>query len=105
MKKVLKGGTVVSGEGCKKADVLVEDGKIGAVAPEITDEEAEVVDVSGKLLFTLQRSTREKAYIRLWSTGMKRPMATRPVTTASTWPYPTGMPKSARNSSRSWTRE
>ena len=51
MKKVLKGGTVVSGEGCKKADVLVEDGKIGAVAPEITDEEAEVVDVSGKLLF------------------------------------------------------
>jgi len=51
MKKVLKGGTVVSGEGCKKADGLVEDGKIGAVAPEITDEEAEVVDVSGKLLF------------------------------------------------------
>ena len=51
MKKVLKGGTVVSGEGCKKADVLIEDGKIGAVAPEITDEEAEVVDVSGKLLF------------------------------------------------------
>ncbi len=48
MKKVLKGGTVVSGEGCKKADVLIEDGKIGAVAPEITDEEAEVVDVSGK---------------------------------------------------------
>ena len=35
MKKVLKGGTVVSGEGCRKADVLIEDGKIGAVAPEI----------------------------------------------------------------------
>ena len=28
MKKVLKGGTVVSGEGCKKADVLVEDGTV-----------------------------------------------------------------------------
>lgn len=51
MKKVLKGGTVVSGEGCKKADVLVEDGKIGAVAPEITDEEAEVSMCRGSFYF------------------------------------------------------
>lgn len=51
MKKVLKGGTVVSGEGCRRADVLIEEGKIAAVAAEICDEEAEEIDVAGKLLF------------------------------------------------------
>ena len=29
MKRLFRGGIVVSGEGCKKADVLIEDEKIG----------------------------------------------------------------------------
>lgn len=54
MKRLLKGGTLVSGEGCRKADVLMEEasGRIEAVAEEIAPEEnCEVVDVEGKLIF------------------------------------------------------
>ena len=51
MKTLLKGGTVVSGSGLIQADVLMNEGKIQAVEPEIQDGEAEVIDVAGKLLF------------------------------------------------------
>ncbi len=51
MKTLLKGGTVVSGSGLILADVLMNEGKIQAVEPEIQDGEAEVIDVTGKLLF------------------------------------------------------
>lgn len=51
MKRLLKGGTVVSGKSCVKADVLIEGDKIKEVAPELWDDAAEVVDISGKLLF------------------------------------------------------
>lgn len=51
MKQLLKGGTVVSGSGCVQADVLIEDGKITAVAPNMEAKEAAVTDVAGRLLF------------------------------------------------------
>ncbi|WP_333651239.1 dihydropyrimidinase [Lacrimispora sp.] len=51
MKTLLKGGTVVSGSSVFEADVLMEDGKIKAVEQGLQDQEAEVIDVSGKLLF------------------------------------------------------
>lgn len=51
MKTLLKGGSVVSGSGITVADVLMEDGKIKAVEAKIQDEEANVIDVTGKILF------------------------------------------------------
>ena len=51
MKRLLKGGIVVSGKGNIQSDVLIEDEKIVMVQPEINDTEAELVDVSGRLLF------------------------------------------------------
>ncbi|WP_312500695.1 dihydropyrimidinase [Lacrimispora sp.] len=51
MKTLLKGGTVVSGSGLIQADVLMDEGKIQAVEAGIQAEEAEVIDVTGKLLF------------------------------------------------------
>ncbi len=50
MKKLLKGGLVVSGKGTKKADVLIENEKIIQVARNINAADAEIIDVSGKLL-------------------------------------------------------
>lgn len=51
MKKLLKGGIVVSGVGAVKNDVMIEDGVITEVGAELAGEGAEVTDVSGKLLF------------------------------------------------------
>lgn len=51
MKKLLKGGTVINAHGTEKADVLIDGEVIAQIAPEITCADAEVVDVSGKLLF------------------------------------------------------
>ena len=50
MRYLLKGGTVVSGRGTRRADVLVEDEKILQVGRSLRDPLARVVDVSGKLL-------------------------------------------------------
>lgn len=51
MKKILlKGGTVVSSKGMKKADVLISGEKIVAVGRHLTSD-ADTVDVSGKLIF------------------------------------------------------
>lgn len=51
MKRLFKGGTVVSGNGMQKLDLLVKDEKILAVGENLSFSDAEVVDVSGKLLF------------------------------------------------------
>lgn len=51
MKKLLKGGTVVNAHGTERSDVLIDGEVIAQIAPEIACEDAEVVDVTGKLLF------------------------------------------------------
>ena len=50
MKYLFKIGTVVSGRGTRRADVLVEDEKILQVGRNLCDPLARVVDVTGKLL-------------------------------------------------------
>ena len=51
MKTLLKGGSVVSGEGVRVSDVLIEDGKIIETGEGLVSSDAKVVDVGGKLLF------------------------------------------------------
>ncbi len=51
MKCLLKGGTVVSGTGQSKLDVLIEGEQIVAVGEDLSQEDAQVEDVSGKYLF------------------------------------------------------
>lgn len=51
MKMLLKGGTVVSAEGSRKADILIEEEKIIEVGSDLSSDGAQVIDVSGKLLF------------------------------------------------------
>lgn len=50
MKRLFTGGRVVSGSAVTEADVLVDGGKIAAVASHIDAPDAEHVDVTGKLL-------------------------------------------------------
>ncbi len=51
MKTLIKNGKVISGEGFRKVDVLIEDGKIVAVGMGISYKEAMVIDADGKLVF------------------------------------------------------
>ena len=51
MKTLLKGGTVVSGEGVTRADVLLDGETIAAVGEHLCADGAAVVDCGGKLLF------------------------------------------------------
>ena len=51
MKKLLKGGTVVNADGRQHADVLINGETIEKIAPDLTCDDAEVINVSGKLLF------------------------------------------------------
>lgn len=51
MKWLFCGGTVVSGSGTAKLDVLVENETIAAVGENLSREDAKVIDVTGKLLF------------------------------------------------------
>lgn len=51
MKLLLKGGTVVSAEGSRKADVLIEEEKIIKVGSDLPGDGAQIIDVTGKLLF------------------------------------------------------
>ena len=52
MKKLLKGGTVVSGSGARRADLLIENEKIVRVGRKLeVDQDTQVVDVNGCLLF------------------------------------------------------
>ena len=50
-KRILKGGTLVTGEGSFAADILLEEGKIAAVGTNLSAPGAEAIDVSGALLF------------------------------------------------------
>lgn len=51
MKRLFKGGTVVSSEGMQDMDILVKGEKILAVGRDLAFRDAEVIDVKGKLLF------------------------------------------------------
>lgn len=51
VKYLLKNGTLVSGEGTEKQDILIEGEKIVKIAPHIEAQDAEEIDVEGKLLF------------------------------------------------------
>lgn len=51
MKQLFRGGFVVSSSGAKKANVLTEGETILAVGEDVWDEDASVIDVSGKYLF------------------------------------------------------
>ncbi|MDD3347379.1 dihydropyrimidinase [Oscillibacter sp.] len=51
MRTLLKGGTVVSGGGMKRADVLIDGEKIAAVGRNLKDAADAVTDVTGCLLF------------------------------------------------------
>ena len=51
MKKLLKGGTVVNACGTERVDVLIDGELIEKIAPDLTCDGAEVIDVTGKLLF------------------------------------------------------
>lgn len=51
MKILLKGGRVVSGDGWREADVLIEGEKISRVGKDLSDSEARVEDVRGKWIF------------------------------------------------------
>ncbi|MBD5169972.1 MAG: dihydropyrimidinase [Oscillibacter sp.] len=51
MKTLLRGGTVISAQGEKRADVLLEGEKVAAVGEALPAGDAQVVDCTGKLLF------------------------------------------------------
>lgn len=51
MRRLFRGGIVVSGTGRERADILTEDDKILEVGKDIVDTDADVVDVTGKYLF------------------------------------------------------
>ena len=51
MKRLFKGGTIVSGEGLRKTDILVKGEKILMTGDDLYFRDAEIVDVTGKLLF------------------------------------------------------
>ena len=51
MKYLLKNGTVISGTGGKKLDVLVEGEKIIRVGESLFEQDAKVVDVTGSFCF------------------------------------------------------
>ncbi|MDY4692141.1 MAG: dihydropyrimidinase [Blautia sp.] len=51
MKYLLKNGTVVSGDCSVKKDVLIEEEKIIKTGFDLCEQDAQVIDVSGKLLF------------------------------------------------------
>lgn len=51
MRRLLKGGMVVSGLGWAEEDILIEDSKIVKVGPDLDGTGAEVTDVSGRWVF------------------------------------------------------
>jgi dihydroorotase len=51
MDRLLKGGTLIDGSGSRRGDVLVRDGRIAAIGPDIVEASgAQVVDCRGKLV-------------------------------------------------------
>ena len=73
MKYLFRGGTVVSGRGTRRADILVEGEKILEVGRNITRKADQIIDV-----------TRGRACTTGWSCGTGRPTAAPAATTAST---------------------
>lgn len=51
MKFILKGGTLVSPDGTRKADIELENGVISRIGENLEAQGAEVMDVCGKLIF------------------------------------------------------
>ena len=51
MKLILRGGTIVSGEECRKEDILIDGDTIIKTGDGLSAEDAVEVDVTGKLLF------------------------------------------------------
>ncbi len=51
MKKLLKGGTIINADGRQNADILIDGEKIKTIGTDLICEDAEIIDVSGKLLF------------------------------------------------------
>ena len=51
MKRIFRGGMIVTGSGLKEADLAVEDGKVLEIGSHLDSAGAEVEDVSGKYLF------------------------------------------------------
>lgn len=51
MKKLLKGGTIVNANATMVADILINGEKIEKIGADLVCDEAEKIDVSGKLLF------------------------------------------------------
>lgn len=51
MKRLFKGGIIVSGSGLKKQDILTKDEKILVIGENLEYRDAEIIDVSGKYLF------------------------------------------------------
>lgn len=51
MKTLLKGGNVVTSSGVMSADLLIDGEKIAAVGTALDASDAQIIDVSGKLLF------------------------------------------------------
>ena len=51
MKRLFKGGTIVSAGGLRKTDILVKGEKILMTGDNLAFRDAEIVDVTGKLLF------------------------------------------------------
>lgn len=51
MKRLFKGGTAVFSDGMRKLDILTEGEKIAALGENLNDAEAELADVSGRLIF------------------------------------------------------
>lgn len=51
MKKLLKGGLVVSSNDAKIMDILIDNDKIIKVSENIEDDEAEIIDVKGKEIY------------------------------------------------------
>ena len=93
-RKLLKGGTVVSGSGSVSADVLIEGEKIAAVGTgeeigRLADGDTEVVDVSGCLLFPGFIDAHTHFDLHVAGTVTRRENA--PATTASTCPSRTGI--------------
>ena len=51
MKILLQGGSVVSGQGGRRLDVLMEGEKIARLGPDLPAGDAQVVNCAGRLLF------------------------------------------------------
>ena len=48
---LIQNGTIVNGNGCRKADLLIKDGVIAKIGASLQEEKAEVVNAEGMLIF------------------------------------------------------